>query len=82
MSDLREQLRDIIAEVGELDDAESITDDAHLFTDLGLDSMQALEIVLEIERRWDLTVPEDDLQKIQSLKDAVELAERLGAKPK
>ena len=80
MADLREQLRDIIAEVAELDDPRVVTDEANLYADLGLDSMQALEIVLEIERRFDITVAESDLREIQSLGDAVLVAQRLGAK--
>ena len=80
MSDLRQELRDIIAEVAELDDPQVVTDEANLYADLGLDSMQALEIVLEIERRLDITVSENDLREIQSLGDAVVMAERLGAK--
>lgn len=75
---LRAQLRDIIAEVAELEDATQVRDDADLFADLGLDSMQTLEIVLEIEQRLGLSVPEDRLRGLRSLADAVALARDLG----
>ena len=75
---LREQLRAIIAEVGELDDAGRITDDALLIDDLGLDSMLTLEIVIEVERRFDIAVPEERLQEVRSLGDMVRLAAELG----
>jgi len=77
MSSLRSQLIEVIAEVGEIDDVARIIDDADLFADLGLDSMQALEIVLEMETRFDITIPEERLREIRSLKDAVKLAEEL-----
>ena len=77
--DLRDQLRAIIAEVGEIDDPARITEEADLFVDLGLDSMQAMEIVLEIERRLGLAVNEDDLREIRSLAGAVAVAERAKA---
>ena len=80
MPSLKDQLREVIAEVGEIDELDSITDAADLYADLGLDSMQGLEIVLEIEKRFSLTVPEEALQKIRSLADAVQLATELGAR--
>ncbi len=78
MDGLRQQLREIIAEIGEIDDVETITDDADLFMDLGLDSMQAMEIVLEMERRLDIEVTEDDLKEIRCLKSALAVAQRSG----
>ncbi len=79
MPSLKEQLREMIAEIGEIDEVDRITDEADLYQDLGLDSMQGLEIVLEIEKRFSLTIPEEALQKIRSLADAVRLASDLGA---
>ena len=77
MSDLRAQLVEVIAEIGEIDDPAKITDDADLFQDLGLDSMQALEVVLEMEQQLKLSIPENRLKEIRSLADAVRLAQEL-----
>jgi acyl carrier protein len=74
--DLREEIKAIIAEIGEIDDSAKITDEADLFSDLGLDSMQAMEIVLEIERRLHVTVAEADLQSIRSLGAALKVAKQ------
>jgi acyl carrier protein len=79
MATVREQLREVIAEIGEIDDVECITDQADLYQDLKLDSMQALEIVLEIETRFEISVPEEALRRIRSLADAVRVATELGA---
>lgn len=78
MADVRSQLIEVIADIGEIDDRAAITDDADLFRDLGLDSMQALEIVLEMEQQLSLTIPEDRLKEIRSLGAAVRLAKELG----
>ncbi|MBI5508449.1 MAG: acyl carrier protein [Deltaproteobacteria bacterium] len=82
MASMHDELRAVIAEIGEIDDPARITDDADLYADLGIDSMQALEIVLEMEKRFDLQVPEDALRDIRSLADAVRLVERLGSAKK
>ena len=71
MADLREQLRAIIAEIAEIDDPSRITDDANLYKELGVDSMQALEIVLELEKRFNVAIPEAKLKEIQTFGDAV-----------
>ena len=80
MANVRDELKRVIAEIGEIDDAARITDDADLYADLGLDSMQALEVVLEMEKRFGVQIPEEALKEIRSLGDALKVAERYGAK--
>ncbi len=63
MDQLKEKLREIIAEVAEIDD---VPDDVP-FKDLGIDSMMAIEIVADVERTYQLSIPEEDLQKIVDL---------------
>jgi acyl carrier protein len=67
--DLREALRAIVAEIAEIDE---VPDDTS-FKELGIDSMMAIEIVAEIERRYKLKVPEEELQKIRDLNSVVSL---------
>jgi acyl carrier protein len=80
MANVREELKQVIAEIGEIDEVDRISDDADLYADLGLDSMQALEIVLEMEKRFSVQIPEEALKDIRSLGDAVKVAEKYGAK--
>jgi len=79
MADLREQLRAIIAEIAEIDDPSRITDDVNLYKELGVDSMQALEIILELEKRFDVAIPEAKLKEIRTFGDAVRVAKDAGA---
>ncbi len=68
---LRETLRGIVAEVSEVDD---IPDDKE-FSDLGIDSMMAIEIVAEVERTYKLSIPEDELKEMTNLDRVVRLVE-------
>jgi acyl carrier protein len=75
--ELREALRAIVAEIAEIDE---VPDDTS-FKELGIDSMMAIEIVAEIERRYKLKVPEEELQKIRDLNSVVALvSDRVASK--
>jgi acyl carrier protein len=68
-ADLREKLRGIVLEIAEIDEVP----DATPFKDLGIDSMMAIEIIAEVERTYQIKVPEDDLRKITNLDSVVAL---------
>jgi acyl carrier protein len=75
MSELKEKLRAIVAEVSEVDDIPDQTP----FSDLGIDSMMALEIVAEVERTYKVNVPEDELKGLTNFQAVYELfATKLG----
>lgn len=63
MNELKERLREIVAEVAEIDDVP----DEVAFKDLGIDSMMAIEIVADVERTYQLSIPEDELQDLTNL---------------
>jgi acyl carrier protein len=65
---LRSELKSVIAEITEVDD---FSDDANFVTELGVDSMLALEIVARIEKRYHIRIPEDRFVELQTL-DAAE----------
>ena len=64
MSDtLKDELREIITEVTEVDDIPEDTP----FADLGIDSMMAIEIVADVEKNYDITISEDELAELTNL---------------
>ena len=74
--DLREILRGIVAEVAEIDE---VPNDV-AFKELGIDSMMAIEIIAEIERRYRIKVPEQELEQVRDLDSVVTLiAAKVGA---
>jgi acyl carrier protein len=44
--------------------------------DLGADSIDVVELVMELEEEFDITIPEDDTNQIRSVGEAVEYIER------
>jgi len=70
MQDLENEIKAIIAEVTEQDIA-GITPDAKFFEDLGMDSMMALEIMAAMEKKYRITISEEKLPLMRTLKDTV-----------
>ena len=54
---------------------EDITMDAVLIDDLGADSLDAVELCMTIEEAFDITIPEDKIADLKTVKDIVEFVE-------
>jgi acyl carrier protein len=54
-------------------DAAVVTETARFKEDLDADSLDLVELVMALEERFDITVPEDDLEGIATVGDALEL---------
>jgi acyl carrier protein len=64
MSDtLKDELRQIITEVTEVEDIPEDTS----FADLGIDSMMAIEIVADVEKKYDVSISEEELAELTHL---------------
>jgi acyl carrier protein len=50
-----------------------VTEDATFGDDLGADSLDLTELVMALEDRFDIEVPEDDLENVRTIGDAVDL---------
>ncbi|ORC85677.1 acyl carrier protein, mitochondrial precursor [Trypanosoma theileri] len=53
-------------------DASKVTPESHFINDLGLNSLDVVEVVFAIEQEFILDIPDHDAEKIQSVPDAVE----------
>ncbi len=72
-------IRDHLAQRGI--DPESVTEDAGLFDDLGLDSLDTMDLTLALEERFGIQIPDEDLEGLRTVGDAVALIdERLSAR--
>ncbi len=66
-----EKVKEII--VKQLDvDAAKVTDDASFVDDLGADSLDTVELVMAFEEEFGIEIPDEDAEKILSVKDAHE----------
>jgi len=73
---LKEEIKKIVSEVSEIPQ-EQLKEDARFVEDLGIDSMMALEIVANIEKKYKVVIPEEEIPKIRSLKDVYDIMEKL-----
>lgn len=74
MQDIPKKVTQIL--VDKLGIAESeITPDANFVKDLGIDSLDYAEIVMEFEQSFDIRIPDDDAEKLQTFGEAVKYIE-------
>ncbi len=70
MQDISQKITKILTD--KLGIAESeITPDANFVRDLGIDSLDYAEIVMEFEQTFDIRIPDDDAEKLQTFGQAV-----------
>jgi acyl carrier protein len=70
MANLDERVADIIVEqLGAT--KEEIVPEASFIDDLGADSLDIVELVMAMEETFDIEIPDDDAEKIQTIGDAV-----------
>ena len=49
-----------------------VTPDAHFVDDLGADSLDTVELVMKFEEDFDIEIPDEDAEKMQTVQDAVD----------
>jgi acyl carrier protein len=69
----RDEVRQIVARIAELP-ADRIADDATLES-LGIDSLNGLRIVVEVEKRYGIEIPEAEIGRIRSMPDIFALVD-------
>jgi len=55
----------------------AITRDLHLFNDLGADSLDAIEIVMEAEEEFDIDIHDAEVENLKTVGEMIDLANRL-----
>ena len=60
------EVENIIAQHLNIDVSE-VTDDKHLMEDLGADSLHTVELVIEFENHFDMTIPDEDAEQLQTV---------------
>ena len=71
MNELEQEIIDTIAEEGEIDIGE-ITPDSNLY-DLGIDSLSSLEILVALEEQYDITIRQNRLRNVNSVREIIKL---------
>lgn len=65
-----DKIKDIIADQLQTD-ADAIKPETSLMKDLEADSLDAVEIIMEIESEFDIEIPDEEAEKFQSIEDIV-----------
>ena len=59
----------IVTELGV--EREKLTDDASFIDDLGADSLDIVELVMEFEKEFNIDIPDEDAEKLRTVGDAI-----------
>ncbi|MDA0746904.1 MAG: acyl carrier protein [bacterium] len=69
--DIQQKVTDLIVDQLGVD-ADSVTADAHFIDDLGADSLDTVELVMAFEEEFDIEIPDEDAEKLETVNDATE----------
>jgi len=73
--EIRREVRRLVAEITERT-PEEISDTALFVDDLGIDSLMAIEMLVAVDKKYRIQIPEEEFGKIKNVNDAVEIVER------
>tara|TARA_Y100001970_G_C13496246_1_gene491385 strand:+ start:281 stop:517 length:237 start_codon:yes stop_codon:yes gene_type:complete len=70
MENLENKIKEIIIDKLGIEESE-ITDSASFTNDLGADSLDTVELIMEFEKEFNVSIPDEDAEKIATVGDAV-----------
>jgi acyl carrier protein len=74
MSDVRTKVVSIIVDKLGVEESE-VTNEASFTNDLGADSLDTVELIMEFEKEFNLSIPDEEAEKIETVGDAVHYIE-------
>lgn len=73
--EILESLTDVIREIM-CDDSVEVTEEMNLIDDLGLDSLEAMELMMEVENKFGVEIPQDDISNFVKVQDFIDYLEK------
>jgi len=77
MSDIASRVKAIIVDKLSVEESE-VTNEASFTNDLGADSLDTVELIMEFEKEFELSIPDDQAEKISTVGDAIAYIEAGG----
>lgn len=74
MSEIESKVKEIIVDKLGVDAAD-VTPEASFTNDLGADSLDTVELIMEFEKAFEITIPDDQAEKISTVADAIAFIE-------
>ena len=71
-ADIREVILEILSDIAPDDNLDDLKDDVAFRDQLELDSMDFLDIVMELRKRYRIQIPEEDYQQLASMQSTVD----------
>lgn len=78
MGAVQDRVIDIVAEQLGVD-KDKVTPETSFVNDLGADSLDTVELVMELEEEFDISIPDDAAEKIQTVGQAIDFIEKAQA---
>jgi acyl carrier protein len=75
MSEIAEKVRNIIVEKLGVEKSE-VTDEASFTNDLGADSLDTVELIMEFEKEFNISIPDDQAEQISTVGQAIAYLEK------
>ncbi len=75
MADVAAKVKAIIVDKLGVDEAE-VTPTASFTNDLGADSLDTVELIMEFEKEFSISIPDEDAEKITTVGDAISYIEK------
>ena len=70
MSEIAERVKAIIVDKLSVEESE-VTNEASFTNDLGADSLDTVELIMEFEKEFGISIPDDKAETIQTVQDAI-----------
>ena len=74
MSEIEAKVKEIIVDKLGVDEAD-VVPEASFTNDLGADSLDTVELIMELEKEFDLSIPDEEAEKIVTVGDAIAFIE-------
>ena len=74
MSNIADRVKKIIMDKLGVEES-SVTNEANFINDLGADSLDTVELIMEFEKEFDVSIPDEQAEKITTVGDAVSFLE-------
>ncbi|MCF8247446.1 MAG: acyl carrier protein [Saprospiraceae bacterium] len=74
MSSIADRVKQLIVEKLGVEETE-VTPEASFTNDLGADSLDTVELIMELEKEFDISIPDEQAEKIQTVGQAIEYIE-------
>ena len=74
MSEIAERVKAIIVDKLSVEESE-VTNEASFTNDLGADSLDTVELIMEFEKEFNISIPDDQAEKIKTVGDAIKYVE-------